>query len=241
MQRSEPMLPSTTPTRPSEELGVDLFHLNGQDYVILVDYRSRFPEVISLRSIDSTGCDQRYQERLRAPRDPATFSAREFSALAQSYGFYHVASSPHFPHSDGEVQRMVRTVKGLLRKSDNACQELLAYRDAPGVNGVSPAQLLMGRRLQTGIANTSHHLDLHWLPSIPFTQRDQDNRKRQASNFNRRHAVRALRPLQAGERIWVREVNSHAIVMGPAQRPCSYLVEIPTGVLQRHRMHMCDD
>ena len=50
VQRSEPMLPSTTPSLPWEEVGIDLFHLNGQDFVHLVDYRSRFPEVISLRS-----------------------------------------------------------------------------------------------------------------------------------------------------------------------------------------------
>ncbi|KAH7973463.1 hypothetical protein HPB49_001394 [Dermacentor silvarum] len=39
------MLPSATPTRPWEEVGVDLFHLNGQDYVLLVDYRSLYRAV----------------------------------------------------------------------------------------------------------------------------------------------------------------------------------------------------
>ncbi|KAL1447100.1 hypothetical protein MTO96_044383, partial [Rhipicephalus appendiculatus] len=72
----------------------------------------------------------------------------------------------------------------------------------------------------------------------PFTQRDQDNRRRQASDFNRRHAARTLRPLQAGERVWVQDVNSPAIILGPAQRPHSYVVETPTGVLQRNRKHL---
>ncbi|XP_037568164.1 uncharacterized protein K02A2.6-like [Dermacentor silvarum] len=240
------MLPSTTPTRPWEEVGVDLFHLNGQDYVLLVDYRSGFSEVISLRSttapavinvIKSVFTRHGIPKLVRSDNGPQ-FAATEFSAFANSYGFRQVTSSPHFPHSNGEVERMVRTVKDLLRKEDDPYLALLVYRHTPGVNGVSPAQLLMGRRLQTRVPKTSRQLEPAWPASVPFTRRDQDNQRRQASNVNRRHAARALRPLQAGEQVWVRDVNSPVIVMGPAQRPRSYAVETPTGVLQRNQMHL---
>ncbi|XP_037555523.1 uncharacterized protein K02A2.6-like [Dermacentor silvarum] len=242
VQRSEHMLPSTTPTRPWEEVGIDLFHLNGQDYVLLVDYRSRFPEVISLRStsapavinvIKSVFAHHGIPRLVRSDNGPQ-FAAREISAFADSCGFRHVTSSPHFPQSKGEV----RTVKDLLRKADDPYLALLAYRDTPGVNGVSAAQLLMGRCLETRVPKASHSLEPTWPPSVPFTRRDQDNWRRQASDFNRRHAAQELRPLQAGEQVWVRNVNSPAIVMVPAQRLCSYVVETPTGVLQRNRMHL---
>ncbi|XP_049276043.1 uncharacterized protein K02A2.6-like [Rhipicephalus sanguineus] len=179
------MLPSTTPSRPWEEVGIDLFHLNGQDFVLLVDYRSRFPEVISLRSttalavinaVKSVFARHGIPRLVRSDNGPQ-FAAKEFSAFAKSYGFCHVTSSPHFPQSNGEVERMVRTVKDLLRKADDPYLALLVYRDTPGVNG-------------------------------------------------------------AGERVWVRDVNSPATVLGPAQRPRSYVVETPTGVLQRNRMHL---
>ncbi|XP_049515032.1 uncharacterized protein K02A2.6-like [Dermacentor silvarum] len=152
------MLRSTTPTRPWEEVGVDLFHLNGQDYVFLVDYRSSFPEVISLRStsapavinvIKSVFARHGIPRLVRSDNGPQ-FAAREFSTFADSYGFRYVTSSPHFPQLNGEVERMVRTVKDLLRNADDPYLALLAYRDTPGVNGVSPAQLFMGRRLQPG-------------------------------------------------------------------------------------------
>ncbi|KAL1446646.1 hypothetical protein MTO96_044509 [Rhipicephalus appendiculatus] len=91
---------------------------------------------------------------------------------------------------------------------------------------------------RTRLPKTSQLLEPAWPPSVPFTQRDQDNRRRQASDFNRRHADRTLRPLQAGERVWVQDVNSPAIILGPAQRPRSYVVETPTGVLQRNRKHL---
>ncbi|XP_037579458.1 uncharacterized protein K02A2.6-like [Dermacentor silvarum] len=100
VQRSEPMLPSATPTRPWEEVGVDLFHLNGQDCVLLVDYRSRFPELISLRStsapavinvIKSVFARHGIPRLVRSDNGPQ-FAAREFSAFADSYGFRHVTS-----------------------------------------------------------------------------------------------------------------------------------------------------
>ncbi|XP_037576677.1 uncharacterized protein LOC119458889 [Dermacentor silvarum] len=221
-------------------------HSNCQDYVLLVDYRSRFPDVISLRStsapavinvIKSVFARHGIPRLVRSDNGPQ-FAAREFYAFADSYGFRHVTNSPPFPQSNGEVERIVRTVKYLLRKADDPYLTLLAYRDTPGVNGVSPAQLLMGRRLQTRVPKTSHQLEPTWPMSVPFTRRDQDNRRRQASNFNRRHAAHALRPLQAGEQVWVRDANSPAIVIGPPQRPRSYAVETPTGVLQRNRMHL---
>ncbi|XP_037564184.1 uncharacterized protein K02A2.6-like [Dermacentor silvarum] len=240
------MLQSTTPARPWEEVGVDLFHLNRLDYVLLMDYRLRFPEVISLRSTSAPAVINVIKSvfarhgipRLVHSDNGPQFAARDFSAFAHSYGFRHVTSSPNFPQSNGEVEQMVRTIKDLLRNADDLYFALLAYRDAPGVDGMSPAQLLMGRRLQTRVPKASHQLEPAWVPFVPFTRRDQANRRRQASDFNRRHAAHELRPLQAGEKVWVRDVNSPAIVMGPAQRPRSYVVETPTGVLQRNRMHL---
>lgn len=77
----------------------------------------------------------------------------------------------------------------------------------------------MGRRLQARVPKTSHRLEPAWPPSVPFAQRDQANKIRQASNFNWRHVARALRTLQAGEQVWVRNTNCPATAMGPAQCP----------------------
>lgn len=73
------------------------------------------------------------------------FLSREFAAFATSYGFYHATSSPHFVQSNGEVERMIRTVKDLPRKAKDPYLALLSYRDTLGLTGFSPAQLLMGK------------------------------------------------------------------------------------------------
>jgi len=40
------MLPHPVPDRPWEKLGADYFTLVGKDYLLVVDYFSKFPEVI---------------------------------------------------------------------------------------------------------------------------------------------------------------------------------------------------
>ena len=44
----EPLIPTLLPNYPWQSVAVDLFVLNGVNYVVIVDYFSRYPEVILL-------------------------------------------------------------------------------------------------------------------------------------------------------------------------------------------------
>ena len=57
--------------------------------------------------------------------------------------------SPRYPRTNGEVERAVRTVKGLLKKHDDPYLALFTYRSTPMQTDLSPTELLMGRRLWT--------------------------------------------------------------------------------------------
>ena len=46
----EPLMPTVLPDYPWQCVAMDLFVLNGVNYVVIVDYFSRYPEVIKLRS-----------------------------------------------------------------------------------------------------------------------------------------------------------------------------------------------
>lgn len=170
VQHPEPLISTPTPDRPWQRLGIDLFYLKGVDYLLLVDYYSRFPEVVTLTAISSErviagikSCFARFgiPEVVRTDNGPQ-FSSREFSEFARSYGFIHETSSPRYPRSNGEVERMVRTVKNLLQKSEDPFLALLAYRNTAGPTGFSPAQLLMGRRLNTRLPTMPGNL----LPTL---------------------------------------------------------------------------
>ncbi|KAI5096743.1 complement component bfb isoform X1 [Silurus meridionalis] len=86
-------------------------------------------------------------EVVRSDNGPQ-FASEGFRAFARGWGFDHVTSSPHFPQSNWEAERAVRTIKSLLKKSADPYLALMAYRVAPLTNGYSPAELLMGRKLR---------------------------------------------------------------------------------------------
>ena len=54
-QKKEPLIPFPIPNTPFEMVGVDLFHLNGSNYLLLVDYLSKWPVVKHLPKSTSSG------------------------------------------------------------------------------------------------------------------------------------------------------------------------------------------
>lgn len=126
-QRRDPMI--STP----------LFELGGVHYLLVVDYFLRFPEVIKLTSTTSAHVITMLKEAFSRHGIPAVvcsdngpqFSSSEFAQFAKSYGFCQVTSSPHYPQSNGEVERTVQTVKGMLKKSGDPHLAVLAYRSTP--------------------------------------------------------------------------------------------------------------
>ncbi|CAC5369073.1 unnamed protein product [Mytilus coruscus] len=50
-KQKEPMIPSEIPEIPWHTVGTDLFHWNGSDYLIVVDYYSRYFEIAKLENI----------------------------------------------------------------------------------------------------------------------------------------------------------------------------------------------
>ena len=90
----------------------------------MVDYISRYSEVIQLQSTTSNSIIALSKsvfawhdilELLQSDNGPQ-YSSKEFADFAKVYGFDCVMSSPHFPQSNGQVERMVQTMKAMLKK-----------------------------------------------------------------------------------------------------------------------------
>ncbi len=163
---AEPLLPSEFPSRPFQRVATDLFELNGQPYLLVVDYFSRFIEIAKLSSLGSNAVISHLKsimarhgivEILVSDNGPCYCSA-EFKKFALTYGFKHITSSPRYPQSNGLAERAVQTIKHMLKKADDPYLALLAYRTTPLHNGFSPSELLMGRKLQTTIPVRSENL-----------------------------------------------------------------------------------
>lgn len=242
----EPCDSTIAPDQPWRMVGMDLFHLKGQEYLLVVDYTSRFPEVLALKNTSAASvvnaCKSVFArfgipEVVRSDNGPQ-FGSREFHSFAYTYGFQHITSSPRYPQSNGEVERMVRTVKDLLWKSSDPFLALMVYRDTVGASGFSPAQLLMGRKLRTRLPALPSKLRPRWPPWGRVKRSEMRCKRRQSEDYNRRHRVRPLLPLEPGQAVWVTDINRRGTVLSPAHRPRSYSVAVDTGVIERNRRHL---
>ena len=97
----------------------------------------------------------------------------------------------------------MRTVKGLFKQSADTYMALLSYRATPlPFCGLSPAELLMGRRIRTDIPQVTKQLIPKWPYLDQFSKQNKKYKARQTSNYNRCHRVRPLPSLPDDQLMW---------------------------------------
>ena len=211
-----------------------------------MDYFSRYPEVIKLSSTTSSSVIAALKtvfarhgipETLQSDNGRPQYSSQEF---AQMYGFNHVTSSPRYPQSNGQVERMVLIVKRMLQKSNDPHVALLSYRSTPDPScGKSPAELSMGRTIRSTVTQTLAKLVPQWPFLQEFKQRNAVFKEKQKRQFDRRHRVVEQDDLPDGAEVWITSESNliPGTVVSPGETPRSHVVETPTGV-RRNRIHL---
>ncbi|KAL0190638.1 hypothetical protein M9458_013336, partial [Cirrhinus mrigala] len=132
--------------------------------LVLVDYATRYPEAVPLRSISAKSVADalfRLISRVGIPKEILTdqgtaFMSRTLRELYELLGIKSIRTSVHHPQTDGLVERFNRTLKTMIRKFvhedaknwDKWLEPLLfAVREVPQAStGFSPFELLYGRQ-----------------------------------------------------------------------------------------------
>ena len=89
------MIATRLPDFPWQRVGTDLFQLNGTNFLIIVDYFSRYPEVVKLRGTTSRDVIEILKSTFSRHGIPETavsdngpqFSSQEFRDFAKQYEF----------------------------------------------------------------------------------------------------------------------------------------------------------
>ena len=246
----EPLISHEIPDRAWAKVGVDLFHYNQGDYLMCVDYFSKFPEIAKLTQTASGHVVTAFKSifsRHGIPDEVVSdngpqFSSAEFRTFTQNWEFIHTTSSPGFPQSNGQSERAIQTVKNLFKKAAE-CQNdpyiaLMEYRNAP-LDGVklSPAQLLMGRRLKTKLPTSTQLLK----PQIHKNAHKniKDRQLKQKHYFDR--GAKHLPTFEEGEKIRVKVKDNWqpASVLKSHDTPRSFIIKTPDGnTYRRNRRHL---
>ena len=169
------------------------------------------------------------------------FDSHDMKEFAQAYDFQHTTKSLHFLQSNGFAERMVKTMKKLLEHSADPYKSILSYRATPlPWCGLSPVELLMGKRIRTGIPQVKDNFILKWEHIQNFKELDEKYKQSQKDNYDRRHRVRTLPMLPENQAVWV-DTRGHQApgqLLQIAGTPRSYIVETPYGELGRNRAHL---
>ena len=248
--RSEPMIPSTLPERPWEKIGTDLFELKGKSYLLLVDYFSRYVEVVKLTCTTTKSVVAAMKPLFARHGIPDViisdngpqYSSQEFQQFAKDYEFKHMTSSPYHPQGNGEAERAVKTVKKLLRDTSDHNLALLTYRSTPlSWCKHSPAQLLMGRQIRSTLPISTKSLMPKWPDLNEFCKINQHFKNEQKKNYDRRHRTSELPTFEEDESVFVATDRDSVPVPGRivhTTRDRSYVVQTPSGVIRRNRSYI---
>ncbi|XP_035829235.1 uncharacterized protein K02A2.6 [Aplysia californica] len=232
---------------------MDLFEWKGHDYLLIVDYFSRWIEIVLLRKTTSSTVVEHSKsifakygipEIVISDNGPQ-FASCEFANFAETYGFEHKTSSPKHPQGNGEAERAVQTVKNLLRKADDPHIAILNYRATPLKQGQSPAELLQGRQLRTKLPSLPSQLKPQGRKLKQFRSVDKHMKNQQKNYFDRRHGGKRLQNFERNETVWITEPKlEKASILKPYQsrggdvHERSYLVDTPRGMKRRNRSHL---
>ena len=128
--------------------------------------------------------------------------SEEFTSFVRANGIRHVRTPPYYPSSNRLVERAVHTLKTGLKKLKEGAVEtklsrfLFAYRTTPhSATGVSPSELMFGRRLRTAMDNLRPNL----------SKRVQAGQDQQKSTYDKRARQRQF---QVNDLVYVKNYRS---------------------------------
>jgi hypothetical protein len=241
-QQKEPLQQHEVPQESWQKVGADLCQMAGQHYLVVVDYRSNYPEIARLED-QTASCTIKHMKAILArhglPKTVCTdngpqFDCREFKLFAKEYGFQHDTSSPHYAQSNGKAESAVKIVKRLVnkarKKGEDPYMALLNYRATPLKHGKSPAEICMGRQINTKLPSVKKHLDakIQHVPSAK-SKGYYDKGAKTLPKITEGNIVRLW-----ADGKWTRKAKVlHEVA------PNSYLVLTEEGrVLRRNRRHL---
>ena len=237
---------------PWEKVGSDLFHCLGQNYLLLVDYCSNFPEICLLKDTHSSTVITHMKSifaRYGIPKTIVSDNGPQYSSF-QSQLFckiYDISQDPSRPEhakANGLAENTVKTVKNLLKKASKSQEDpyiaVSAYRSTPTADGLpSPAERLFGRKIRNRLPSFRPIISDKSIMSKLY-----QNKIKQKLYYDK--SAKDLSMLTPGATVRIRqddkkEWSTKCKVISDAKFPRSYIVQTPQGKhLRRNRKDLLE-
>ncbi|KAJ8884311.1 hypothetical protein PR048_016168 [Dryococelus australis] len=165
---AEPFIPHAIPELLFEKVGVDLCDYGGNSYMVVVDYYSKWIELVLVENKErSEICDCHSRHAKTFVSDNMLFSSHKYKPFARQWDF-EIVKNLCYPKSNGQAEQAVQNAKNMLNRCTDPGSDLpimlLKYRNTPLAGlGLSPAQLLMSQRVRTKLRTVAKLLE----PYVP--------------------------------------------------------------------------
>ncbi|XP_071791990.1 uncharacterized protein [Asterias amurensis] len=173
------------------------------------------------------------------------FAGTAYKDMCAKWLVKHTTSSPRYPRSNGQAERMVRTVKSLLKKCHKTNQDvhmaMLHLRATPiDASLPAPAEIMFGRPVRTTLPSNNPY---DAMQKHAENHEHLQDRRDKMKNDHDKHAGPSLPPLYVGQKVRVLDTPSKTWFPGEVTMVCkeprSYEVMTPNGnKLRRNRSHL---
>ena len=205
--KHQPAMEQPLPKRPWDEIGADLFVFDHENYLVVMDYYSKWIETAKLVDQTAASVVREFKRifsrfgvpsRIRTDNGPC-FDSSLMKTFSDEWGFLHNTSSPRYPQSNGLAERAVGIVKGLWSDCGDQDAALLAYRTTPLACGYSPSQLMFARTVRSKIGMpVQEYVDYEQFESF-----EKESRVKAKAEWDNKYRAKDLPVLQVGERVWM--------------------------------------
>ena len=154
----------------------------GMMYLIIMDSYSKWVDVYPVSSVSTQVTIDKLRilfathglPEILVSDNASCFRSEEFGVFMNKNNIRHVTGAPYKPETNGLAERAVQTFKRSLKKlvetnTSNATIQtlisrlLFSYRITPhSSTGVSPAELLMGRKLNSVLSTIKPNKESRW-------------------------------------------------------------------------------
>ena len=201
------------PPLPWWKIASDMCQVGDKTYLVIVDYYTKYPIVIEMRSTTSAAMAAHFKSvralfgcpRILVSDNGPQYVGPAMQEFTASWGIQHITLSPRYPKSNGLAERTVGTVKRIIRKCAESGTDLrmsLLHLRATPIDDktASPAELLFGRPITTNIPSRQEPQENDLITRNHLTERLETT---SGKSLPRLYPSQPVRILDQASRTWV--------------------------------------
>ena len=218
-QSDEPMLYTTVPEMPFQQVVTDYYTANGFNYLIYTDRFSGWTEVANVANTSMpifAKCVLKWFQTFGVPEEISSdggppYNSAEYKSFLKTWGVAQRQSSAYYPQSNGRAESAVKSMKRCLDgnadtrngglDNEKVARAIMTHRNTPCQDtAISPAEMLYGYRLRDHLPNRSRSIRKEWS-DVKNAQELRNSINREKMNVLAER--RSLGPLVVGDCVHV--------------------------------------